>query len=135
MNSKIKLIILVVICFTQWSCNNDDSSTVDGLKTETLIGEWLREDATNNSQNKLVFTNNTSINDSKKGLIISNQIANSGETISSLSEFDWKINDGILVVTNGDLASSPLNFITANQILLPNISQFLFNKIGNAENF
>lgn len=119
MKSKIKLILLVILCATQFSCkNDDDNSSVNN----DLIGEWLRSDFTTNFEYKLSFnTDNT-------GSII-NQVTSQDGIISNITTIDWSIANDLLTITQNEIETFTTYTFTPNgNLVLANFSDFEFIK-------
>ena len=113
MKSRISLFLLVILCVTQFSCNN---------KNNALIGEWLRHDFKANSEYKLTFEENHT------GYIVDQKTTEQG-VISNIVSIDWKVDKDILTITqdNTDIVTT-FEFTLDGNLLLADFSAFDFVK-------
>ncbi|QCE42548.1 hypothetical protein [Psychroserpens sp. NJDZ02] len=97
MKSKIKLIHLVVVCITLWSCKQDDQTTATDTN-QSILGEWLRSDflVDATTQYKLHFY------DANNDGLITNQVTSKEGVISSATPFNWSLIHNTLTITKDD---------------------------------
>lgn len=113
MKSSINLFLLVIVCFTQFSCNN---------ASNTLIGEWLRSDFNANSEYRVTFEENNT------GYIIDRKTTEEG-VISNAVSMDWSITNDILTITqdSDDIVTS-YKLTSNGNLILADFSEFEFIK-------
>ncbi|WP_054851244.1 hypothetical protein [Olleya sp. ITB9] len=128
MKHLIKLVVItVIICLSQWSCNNDDDTTSTPSETNSvLVGEWLRSD---NLINPNIEYKITLLDTDGNGIITDLQITDQG-TISSANQITWYVSDNMLHMTLNDDTemTSTVQFIDNEKIILANISDHYFIK-------
>jgi|GEM_PF-2258118 len=127
MKHLIKLVVITVICLSQWSCNNDDDTTSTPSETNSvLVGEWLRSD---NLINPNIEYKITLLDTDGNGIITDLQITDQG-TISSANQITWYVSDNMLHMTLNDDTemTSTVQFIDNEKIILANISDHYFIK-------
>lgn len=127
MKHLIKLVVITVICLSQWSCNNDDDTTSTPSETNSaLVGEWLRSD---NLINPNIEYKITLLDTDGNGIITDLQITDQG-TISSANQITWYVSDNMLHMTLNDDSemTSTVQFIDNEKIILANISDHYFIK-------
>lgn len=120
MKSNIKLILLVLVCLTQLSCQNDDNTT----SNNSIIGEWLRSDylVDTSAEYKLFF-----YEDNANGLI-TEQLTTQAGVISSANPFTWTLNEAELIITeqNGTETITSVQFLENGNLILENFSTLEF---------
>lgn len=120
MKSNIKLILLVLVCLTQLSCQNDDNTT----SNNSIIGEWLRSDylVDTSAEYKLFF-----YEDNANGLI-TEQLTTQAGVISSANPFTWTLNEAELIITeqNGTETITSVLFLENGNLILENFSTLEF---------
>ncbi len=120
MKSNIKLILLVLVCLTQLSCQNDDNTT----SNNSIIGEWLRSDylVDTSAEYKLFF-----YEDNANGLI-TDQLTTQAGVISSANPFTWTLNEAELIITeqNGTETITSVQFLENGNLILENFSTLEF---------
>ena len=125
MKSNIKLILLVLVCLAQFSCQNDDRKT-NNENQNSIIGEWLRSDylVDTSTEYKLFF-----YEDNSSGLI-TNQLTSQAGVISSANPFTWTLNEAELVITeqNGTETITTVQFLENGNLILENFSTLEFIK-------
>ena len=125
MKSNIKLILLVLVCLAQFSCQNDDRKT-NNENQNSIIGEWLRSDylVDTSAEYKLFF-----YEDNSSGLI-TNQLTSQAGVISSANPFTWTLNEAELVITeqNGTETITTVQFLENGNLILENFSTLEFIK-------
>ena len=125
MKSNIKLILLVLVCLAQFSCQNDDRKT-NNENQNSIIGEWLRSDylVDTSAEYKLFF-----YEDNSSGLI-TNQLTSQVGVISSANPFTWTLNEAELVITeqNGTETITTVQFLENGNLILENFSTLEFIK-------
>ncbi|MBL7558699.1 hypothetical protein JAO71_02695 [Olleya sp. YSTF-M6] len=127
MKHLIKLVVITVICLSQWSCNNDDDTTSTPSETNSaLVGEWLRSD---NLINPNIEYKITLLDTDGNGIITDLQITDQG-TISSANQITWYVSDNMLHMSLNDDTemTSTVQFIDNEKIILANISDHYFIK-------
>ena len=125
MKNNIKLILLVLVCLAQFSCQNDDRKTNNETQN-SIIGEWLRSDylVDTSAEYKLFF-----YEDNSSGLI-TNQLTSQAGVISSANPFTWTLNEAELVITeqNGTETITTVQFLENGNLILENFSTLEFIK-------
>ena len=125
MKNNIKLILLVLVCLAQFSCQNDDRKTNNETQN-SIIGEWLRSDylVDTSAEYKLFF-----YEDNSSGLI-TNQLTSQVGVISSANPFTWTLNEAELVITeqNGTETITTVQFLENGNLILENFSTLEFIK-------
>ena len=125
MKNNIKLILLVLVCLAQFSCQNDDRKT-NNENQNSIIGEWLRSDylVDTSTEYKLFF-----YEDNSSGLI-TNQLTSQAGVISSANPFTWTLNEAELVITeqNGTETITTVQFHENGNLILENFSTLEFIK-------
>jgi hypothetical protein len=123
MKSNIKLILLVLVCLTQFSCQNDDRKT-NNENQNSIIGEWLRSDylVDTSTEYKLFF-----YEDNANGLI-TKQLTTQAGVISSANPFTWMLIEAELVITeqNGTETITSVQFLDNGNLILENFSTLEF---------
>ena len=112
--------LFILVSFT--NCSKDEIND-----NSWLVGIWERSTITDNSTtvDKLVFrTNNT-------GLKINTINFDSGEVISSASEFNWELMDNTVALSEeGAYATYLIN--TEQQLVLTTLDEPPFNKVSDS---
>ena len=123
MKSNIKLILLVLVCLKQLSCQNDNNTT-STTSNNSIIGEWLRSDylVDTSTEYKLFF-----YEDNANGLI-TEQLTTQAGIISSANPFTWTLNEAELVITeqNGTETITSVQFLENGNLILENFSTLEF---------
>ncbi len=118
---KAQIIALVFLVFTGLSCKEDDKGA---SPTASLIGEWLRNDASESFEFTLVFYEDNT------GLQTVREDHTDGTGISSASTFDWtQTEDQLTLDLNGTPVTTDFSFTEDGQLRLPGISDVPFDRV------
>lgn len=117
--TKLSLVALLAI-FS--SCSKDDI-----IQNNDLIGVWERTDVEDNRDQvmKLVFASDFT------GLSINRVSDNSGEIISSVSNFNWNIKDKNITVSTEDVSEMTYTINSEGHLVLSSFQDAPFVKVSN----
>ncbi|MEM5540092.1 MULTISPECIES: hypothetical protein [unclassified Olleya] len=96
MKYSFKLFFLLITSIALLSCNNnDDASNVNNTTTNPIIGDWLREDATDSFEYHIHFESENF------GKIVT-MVITEDNVISSANPFEWTIHNEILTIIDNE---------------------------------
>ncbi|WP_055446311.1 hypothetical protein [Lacinutrix mariniflava] len=122
MKFKLKSILLTLLCAITLACSSDDDNTIESPSSDSLIGEWLRNDFNENIQYKLTFnTDNT--------VLRTFSTQTNDDAISTASSYNWTISNDIITIENFENntnASTGYEFLSNETVVLTGLSEFEF---------
>ena len=116
---KIKVLLLLLIVPTTFSCDKDNVSF-----SSILVGEWQRDDTTEDFDFRLLF------NSDFTGVKIVTEGTMETEIISSLIQFNWSLKMKTLIIEELDTTfETTYIFNSEGQLILNEYSNVPFNKV------
>jgi len=113
-------LLLVLLCFTLWSCSNDDDNTT--TDNNILIGKWLRSDYDNTYEHSIHFEDNNF------GYTADKHTTAEG-IVSTAISFDWSVsNNKITLVFDSHTIISNYSFTENGNLIINDLSTLEFIK-------
>jgi hypothetical protein len=117
---NIKLLLIFLIITSTFSCKSDDEMNL----SDNLVGEWLRNDFSDDFEFKLIFQSDNS------GLRIYREGNMETEITSSAIQFNWSTDKNTLTFSESDeIITTKYSFNSDGQLILTDYSDLPFIRI------